>query len=132
MFLIRYLGPEMILQALFHLPQLFFFEQVIFSSEQTAAGEGFLEAAALAQFRKTHHPPPRWKVKVPRNLQQDPRFTDPEKTWVSTSSIATSFFGVRWDSVPWKIFDGKVDQTGFGKSRLVNLEFWVWEIRPKC
>ena len=27
----------------------------------------------------------------PRNLQQDPRFTDPEKTWVSNSSIATYF-----------------------------------------
>ena len=27
----------------------------------------------------------------PRNLQQDPRFTDPEKTWVSHSSIGSNF-----------------------------------------
>ncbi len=41
--------------------------------------------------------------KCPRNLQQDPRFTDPEKTWVSNSSIVTSL-GVRWDSVPIQFF----------------------------
>ena len=102
-----------------------FFSNRWFFREQTAAGEGFLEASALAQFRKTHHPP-RWKVKVPRNrnLQQDPRFTDPEKTWVSNSSIATSFFGVRGDSVPFN-FWWKGWSNGIGKSRLVNLEFWV-------
>ena len=31
----------------------------------------------------------------PRNLQKDPLFPDPEKTWVSNSSIAT-YLGVRW------------------------------------
>ena len=31
--------------------------------------------------------------KFPRNLQQDPRSTDPEKSWVSNSSIATYWTG---------------------------------------
>ena len=31
----------------------------------------------------------------PKNLQQDPLWTDPEKTWVPNSSIAT-YLGVRW------------------------------------
>ena len=45
------------------------------------------------------------RVTNPRNLQQDPCFTDPEKTWVSNSSIATYWtgsVGIRYHS----IFDG--------------------------
>ena len=40
----------------------------------------------------------------PRNLQQDRSWTDPEKTWVSNSSIATSWtgsVGIRSHSIFW-------------------------------
>ncbi len=47
---------------------------------------------------------PAWMVD-PRNLQQDPLFTDPKKPEYPFSST-TFFFGVRWDSVPATIFDG--------------------------
>ena len=45
--------------------------------------------------------------KIQKNLQQEPRFTDPEKTWVSNSSIATygvtGSVGIRfYPIVPWK------------------------------
>ena len=43
----------------------------------------------------------------PRNLQRsDPRFTDPEKTWVSNSSSLATYFnlGVCWDSFPFNFW----------------------------
>ena len=56
------------------------------------------------------HPTIRLKVghhshyHVPRNPQRsDPRFTDPEKTWVSNSS-SKLLNGVRWDSVPFNFW----------------------------
>ena len=43
----------------------------------------------------------------PRNLNLMPHWTDPEKTWVSNSSIATYEYRlVRWDSVQTSIFEG--------------------------
>ena len=57
-----------------------------------------------------------WKIQVykcddPRNLQRsDPRSTDPEKTWESNSSIATSIsgsVGIR----SYAVFDGDISLT---------------------
>ena len=49
---------------------------------------------------------PAWGVpNLPTNLQQDPRSTDPEKTWVSKISIAT-YLGGPLGSGPIQLFDG--------------------------
>ena len=83
----------------------------------------------------------------PRNLQQDPRSTDPEKTRVS-NSLDHNFLGrVRWDSVPFNFWwnqrfllvDGWLIQTIWKKyfwtiNSIWNKVWWIqttrWEISP--
>ena len=55
-----------------------------------AVGPETVEEILGADFFQDEAPVNCWKKSLdPRNLQQDPRVTDPEQTWVSNSSIAT-------------------------------------------
>ncbi len=64
----------------------------------------------------------------PRNLQQDPRFTDPEKTRVSNSSSLASYLGVRWDSVPFNqhLMEYQIRQ-GWLHAPLMRNESFCWK-----
>ena len=71
---------------------------------------------------------------VPRNLQRsDLRFTDPrkKKQSIDHSSVSqlTERSGVRWDSLPWKFFDGFVGYECKGLWGLNSL-YWRWVIPP--
>ena len=70
---------------------------------------------------------------TPRNLQQDPRFTDPEQTWVSNSS---GTLGVRWDSVQFNFWwtEGWPHSLGHGCTALCDPQAAAtgggWNFRP--
>ena len=85
----------------------------------------------------------------PRNLQQDLRFTDPEKTWVSKSSqLDRNLLNrVRWDSVPFNFwwtktypspgtnisphFEDTFESMMFLKTRLVGDVYPPWNVYSK-